>query len=78
MHAPPADMAESEDPPRIVQPALDELAERAAWALALATWMRDGSQDPLLAIADDGHTPLPEAMALDTWLPATPTSDWWM
>lgn len=79
MHAPTADAAESNSPlSQPPDPAPDQIAERAVWALALAAWMHAPEPDALALPAPDPTPAPPDPIPAEWWTIVPHASDWWM
>jgi hypothetical protein len=79
MTAPAADTADLISPlTQVFEPAPDQMAERAAWALALAAWMHGPDADDLPLPAPEPAPALPDEMPVEWWHVMPHASDWWM
>jgi hypothetical protein len=79
MFAPAADTTELTRPlPSLATPPADQAAERAAWELALAAWMRTPEAEAL-PLPPPGPAPeVPDQVPAEWWLVLPHASDWWM
>jgi len=79
IHTPTADAAEFDTLlPQLPEPAPDQMAERAAWALALAGWMLAPEADAPPLPAPDPAPALADQMPAEWWHVTPHASDWWM
>ncbi|MFN6954396.1 MAG: hypothetical protein ACK4PG_06320 [Acetobacteraceae bacterium] len=77
MHAHTAEPAEFPTTlPHGADAAPDQMAERAAWAIALATWMRTADADAAPLPAPEPA--LPDQAPAEWWHLMPHASDWWM
>lgn len=63
---------------RLAEPAPEQMAERAAWALALAAWLHAPEGDLPPPPAPEPMPAPPDQTPAEWWLAMPHASDWWM